>query len=60
MTRSRKDLKATRKPEVSVSLDDDVLRRLDEWRSSEKRSRSNAAALLIERALDAVPAKATG
>jgi metal-responsive CopG/Arc/MetJ family transcriptional regulator len=47
------DSKTSRKPEVSVSLDDDVLRRLDEWRANERRSRSNAAAVLIARALDA-------
>ncbi len=45
-------------PTVSLTLPERLLARLDEWATRERRARSNAAALLLEQALDAQAAKA--
>lgn len=57
---TRNPIDAPRPNQVGVSLTDDVLARLDEFRAGIRAKRSAAAALLIERALDAAssPSKA--
>jgi len=45
-------------PQVTLTFPAGLLRRLDDHAATERRSRSNAAALLIERALDSATSKA--
>jgi hypothetical protein len=46
--------------QVTITLARGVVRRLDEHAKDQRRTRSNAASLLIERALDAANTKAVG
>lgn len=57
--KSRNTTDEPRPNRVAVMLSDEVLARVDAWRATTKQKRAQAAALLIERALDAQPAKAT-
>jgi hypothetical protein len=53
MPRKSKSKGDVNSPQVTLTLPAGLIRRLDEHAANERRSRSNAAALLIERALDA-------
>lgn len=49
---------APRPNRIAVHVTDEVLARLDAWRAPGRRKRADAAALLIERALDSSTTKA--
>lgn len=57
--KSRNTTDELRPNRVAVMLSDEVLARIDAWRAPTKQKRAQAAALLIERALDASAAKAS-
>jgi hypothetical protein len=43
----------TRKPRISVVVDEDLLRYLEQWASSEERSISNLVVFLLKQAVEA-------
>ena len=43
----------TRKPRISVVVDEDLLRYLEQWASSEERSISNLVVFLLKQAIEA-------
>ncbi len=43
----------TRKPRISVVVDEDLLRYLEQWASSEERSVSNLVVFLLKQAVEA-------
>lgn len=51
--KSRPNPDAPRPNRIAINLSDEVLRRLDAWRTSPRRKRADAAAILLESALDA-------
>jgi hypothetical protein len=49
----------TRKPRISVVIDEDLLRYLEQWAGSEERSVSNLVVVLLKQAVEAKNIEAT-